>query len=232
MWRTPEGERVLKGAEARLVRASLSSVVAMLEEDLDAAQWLDDEEDWPTAFGVPLFDELETAQRLVLLADVGRAMFNPRVPWSRHTAMAEAAVYVLYENIVDKIGIEIARQVKHGCELRKWRRMVLAACRQWDFDEDCDDIGGEVDAGIPDLDSTDVGRWSDEVFALADLVFWDRDWEMTDVFLDAPPDVAANVRRQVGIDDDYFVAVAPLATKRRLRTAQRTLTKIMKRKPR
>lgn len=63
------------------MRASLASVVDILEEDLDAAQWIDDDEDWPTEFGVPLFDELETAQWLVLMAQVGKALFDPRVPW-------------------------------------------------------------------------------------------------------------------------------------------------------
>jgi hypothetical protein len=42
MWRTREGERILKGAEGRLVRASLTSVVDTLVEELDAAQCYDD----------------------------------------------------------------------------------------------------------------------------------------------------------------------------------------------
>jgi hypothetical protein len=40
------------------------------------------------------------------------------------------AVYVLDDNIVDEIGMEIARQVKRRCKWRVWRRAVLAACRQ------------------------------------------------------------------------------------------------------
>jgi hypothetical protein len=55
---------------------------------------------------------------------------------------------------------------------------------------------------------------------------------MAGEFMDAPPDVAAKVRSQVGIDDDYYVTVPPLATKRRLSRAQRTLADIVKKKPR
>jgi hypothetical protein len=116
---------------------------------------------------VPLFDELETAQKLVLMAEVGRALFDPRVPCPTHTAVAEAAVYVLYDNIVDEVGMEVARKVNRGSKWRKWRRMVLAACRQWDFDEDCEALSeetGEEGVGLPDLDSTDLDAWSEEVF--------------------------------------------------------------------
>jgi hypothetical protein len=228
MWRTPEGERILKGAEGRLVRASLSSVVDILVEELDVAQCYDD-------FGVPLFDELETAQKLVMLAEVGKALFDETVPRPMHTAVAEAAVYVLYENIVQEIELEIRCHVNRGRERRKWRHLVLAACRQWGFDHDCgelcDEFNGDGRWGLPDLDCTELDRWSDEVHSLADLVFRNRDWEMADIFMDSEPAVAAAVRRRVGIDDDYYVAVAPLATASSLKRAQKSLADIVRRRP-
>jgi hypothetical protein len=39
-------------------------------------------------------------------------------------------------------------------------------------------------------------------------VLWDNDWEI-DVCLDADPDIGRRMRRELGIDDDYFVAVPP-----------------------
>lgn len=238
MWRTPEGNRILKGAEGRLMRASLDSLVERLEDDICFAESLDhDQELVLEEFGVPLFDELDHGQKLVLLADVSKALFKRSVPWPRHTAVAEAAVYVLYWNIISEIKYEIQCQVKRSrkCrKCRKWRRMVLAACRQWGFDEAFADFDDDEDdyLSLPEVDCPNLAAWRVEVFDLADLVLWDRDWELADVFMDSAPEAATMVRRHLGIDEDYFVAVPPLATKRTLTTARRTIEELVRRKPR
>lgn len=218
-----------------MMRASLDSLVESLEDDICFAESLDhDQELVLEEFGVPLFDELDHGQKLVLLADVSKALFKRSVPWPRHTAVAEAAVYVLYANIVREIKYEIQCQVKRGRSCRKWRRMVLAACRQWGFNEACADFDDDEDdyLSLPEVDCPKLAAWHVEVFDLADLVLWDRDWELADVFMDSAPEAATMVRRHMGIDDDYFVAVPPLVTKQSLTMARRTIEELVRTKPR
>jgi hypothetical protein len=43
---------------------------------------------------------------------------------------------------------------------------------------------------------------------LEDRVLWDRDWE-TDEQSDTDPEVSRPVKKMLGIDRDYFVAVPP-----------------------
>jgi hypothetical protein len=41
---------------------------------------------------------------------------------------------------------------------------------------------------------------------LEDHLLWDEDWDMVD-HLDASPEVARRVKQELGILDDYFVAI-------------------------
>jgi hypothetical protein len=198
MWHTSIGERVLKGAEGRLVHASLRSVLRTIDEHSD-------EFDDSPLFGVPLFDELEQTQRLVLLAQIGAALFREDVPPMQLTAVVEATVHLLYQNVMDEIEHEIELQCEFGeaPRLRRWRRMVLAACREAGMvaphGERFDDVQEWIEP--PNVDCTDLLAWQDEVTALSDLVFHDHDWQMADELLDQPPEVAQQLKAHLGIDD-------------------------------
>ncbi len=61
MWWTSEGERVLRGAEWELFREGLAGVWDQIEDSKG------DEED-SFAYGIPAFDNLQTNQKLALLA--------------------------------------------------------------------------------------------------------------------------------------------------------------------
>jgi hypothetical protein len=87
MWRTPNGDRTLRNAEATLVRASIAHIVDMLTEEADglADHW---------EFGIPVFDGLSWQQQLALLAEVGEGLLREGVCPPELCAMNESAVGV------------------------------------------------------------------------------------------------------------------------------------------
>lgn len=207
MWHTPEGDRVLKGAEARLVRASLCSLLRIIDEGSD------DLDDNPL-FGVAPFDELEQGQRLVLVDQVSSALLREDVPPVPLTAVAEATVCLLYLNVMNEIEFEIEREAEYygGVPCRRWRRLVTAASYEAELGEVCDrsrEVMREIPTS-PQPPCIDITEWDSEVSGLCDLVCGDRDWQLADDLLDQSPEVAQQLKAQLGIDDDYFTAVVPL----------------------
>ena len=75
-----------------------------------------------------------------------------------------------------------------------WRERAVAAGRE---------IGIE---DLPDPDDQDFDNWDLLIECLEDQVLWDHDWEKGD-HLDAAPDVARRIKGELGIADEYFVAI-------------------------
>jgi hypothetical protein len=75
-----------------------------------------------------------------------------------------------------------------------WRERAVAAGREVGIEE------------LPEPDDTDFDEWDLLIGCLEDNLLWDEDWEMVD-HLDASPEVARRVKQELGILDDYFVAV-------------------------
>jgi hypothetical protein len=97
MWWTPEGQRVLKGAEAALFKEALGVLVDLVRDD-DEGMW---------HFAAPPFDALQPNPKLALLAQVGTAMLRENEPMPRLTAVSEAAVGAVYETIRVMVETEI-----------------------------------------------------------------------------------------------------------------------------
>jgi hypothetical protein len=55
----------------------------------------------------------------------------------------------------------------------------------------------------------DLDVWYQAIDALTDRILSDRDYDLADRFLDAPPSVAHELRTTLGITPDYFVTPAP-----------------------
>ena len=124
------------------------------------------------------------------------------------SALADATVAAVFIEIRDQIAIEIGLagdQLEEG--LPSWRQMLLAA-HQSVFparaDEDHIASTHEMSATSDELE-----EWESMVEELADVILWDRDFEMADVFLDIDPGVSRHRRRLLGIDDNYFTTVPP-----------------------
>jgi hypothetical protein len=85
MWWTPDGQRILQGAEARLFSEALGMIVDMVRDNNEGL--------WQ--FNAPPFDKLQPNQKLAVLAEVGRALLQENKPMPRLTAVREAAVGIV-----------------------------------------------------------------------------------------------------------------------------------------
>jgi hypothetical protein len=186
MWWTPEGARILQGAEARLITDALGTLVDMVRDDHESL--------WQ--FGAPPFDNLQPNQKLALLAEVGRALLHEDQPMPKLAAVLEAAMGAVYETVRVMVDIEIDEPVENR-ESPSWRERVLAACRERGIEE------------LLDAESEDLDEWDVLVSCLADGVLWDEDWKDNESLLDADPKASQAVKKLLGIDEDYYIAVPP-----------------------
>jgi hypothetical protein len=200
MWWTPDGERILQGAEARLFRDALGMVVDMVRDDEEGV--------WQ--FGAPPFDNLRPNQKLAVLAQVGSALFREDQPVPRLTAFEEATVGAVYEMIGIMVELEIDQPAEDR-ESPSWRELVLAACRERKIEE------------LPDSASTDFGEWELQVDCLANAVLWDEDWRDCESLLDVDPQASRGVKKLMGIDEDYYIAVPPDPTEEEMEGVWATL---------
>jgi hypothetical protein len=200
MWHTPEGDRVLRGSEAALLKAAMTDVAERIREESSghSGQW---------DYGIQLFDELPWSQRLVLLECVATYLFTETDEPLHLTAVNEATIGVLFEHIRSEIDLEIEDPTHTDT---RWRGRVLAAYEAC-FCVDGIDITVDEDDDFvrPVVISEDRDAWSDLVESLADRILWDRDYEMDSLFLDTAPDKAEMIKQYLGIDSDYFSTAAP-----------------------
>ena len=213
MWHTAAGDRTLTGAEAKLLKESLGHVVDMIERDADI------DESW--SFDIPVFDSLAWQQKLALLAHVAAALFRDDIPMPELTAVSEATVAVLFENVAQCIQIEIdfaddLEPCDDGIDPTFWRKLVLAAIE----DTDSKELGfmptaaqphpladPECQMPAPACEVLDEWEWMLET--LENYVLWDADYAMDDLFMDVDAKTSRRRRQELGINDDYYTAIAP-----------------------
>jgi hypothetical protein len=214
MWRTPCGERALQSCEWQLFRAGLSLLWDQVEESMDDPELC--------LTGVRVFDRLEPASKLAMMALVGSALLDQHEACPNLTALNEgtfAAVYAFIRQWID-VEIDSAKEGPHSAlDPGSMRNLVLAAYREaqsrWKEvgtyegpgDEDDDE---EEPPSLPGPDCEDCDRWADLLDELMDQVLWgDRDFEAEDMMLDVNPDLGQGLKTYLGIDDDYFTGVPP-----------------------
>jgi len=201
MWRTSSGNRTLKGHEAALIRASLAYVVDMLEEES-----LGYADHW--GFNIRLFDNLSWQQQLALLADVGEALLHEDIPAPTLSAMNEAAIGALYENVDECLQIEIDSDepgIGDALDMTYWRRLLLAAF----MEHDTSGASRGPEEQLPTANCADIGEWSILLECVQDYVLWDADWLDDDVHMDMDPETSRFVKKSMAIAEDYYTAIAP-----------------------
>lgn len=99
MWYTPEGSRVMTGAEREVFREALRRMVDTIEDHI-----LDEEE---SRFGIKGFDSLTEEQKLALLLQAGRALLLRSTPFRGHTSVNEGAVAAVYQHMQRLVRTEI-----------------------------------------------------------------------------------------------------------------------------
>jgi hypothetical protein len=210
VWRTQTGERILSGAEARLIRTALGVLVDQVEEEIQGFRESLD-------FGVPLFDRLQDRQKLALLAEVGDHLLRSTGAPPPLTATNESAVAVRYRVIEEWVAMEVddeeaIREMQNG-DLFAWRRKVRAA-----FRESCPD-----DLKIPPESCRKIEEWSLLIECLEGRVLWDADFLDEDLYADQAPEVGQLLKNQMNVSDEYFTAVAPDPSDHDLEVVRRTI---------
>lgn len=205
-WRTQLGERHAIGPEATLIRSAIAFMHDLVEAEV---RYRDDS--W--SFGVPVFDNLEPASKLSLLADVGEALLN-ETPLPPLSAIKEGAVAAIFGAIRQLIELEIDVQkgeeaAPDGDDRCFYRKLVLEIANSDEdevtaVEEDIDD-----EEGMPSADSTDMSDWEWLMDAISERILWDEDYLYADELLDAAPEQARRERRRLGIARDYYLDVPP-----------------------
>lgn len=186
MYNTPLGVRVLKGCERRLFVEAL----AMLIDTVII-------EDEPLASGA--FESLQRNQKVFVLHRVGRALLCEDEPPPKLTAPIEAAVAAVFGCVRSMVAMELSGELAAGdtAGTPSWRQMVAGACRE-----------NSISDEPIDVEDDDADEWDILLECLEDCVLWDEDWAMEE-HLDVDPDAADRVKRFLGIEPDYFVAIQP-----------------------
>lgn len=213
MWRTPDGERVLEGPEANLVRNAIADLAYWVEEE---GHGLDD----AASVGVTLFDALIWQQKLAMLAEVGAALFDPAVPSPKHSAINEATIAAIYATIRQHVENEIESSEPDDPDgpLLVWRELVHA----------CLDDGQPWPPGVrlPAAACDDLDEWDWMLDAIEDRVLWDDDYEPLDDVMDGDPETAKYIKETLGIAPDYYTAVAPDPTESDLVRIRDTIKRV------
>lgn len=181
MYRTPVGDRILGPAEGRLFAESLRMIGDYLRE-------------MELTMGVSVFDDLQRNQQIAVFHTVARALLCEDEPAPTLTAAIEASVWCVYQHVRDMLEVEIEEPAEEGVQ-PSWRRLVLAASRE-----------AQVSDTLPQEGCTEQADWEFLVDCLESRVLWDYDWQLEDS-IDMAPDVSRRLKDELGIADDYFVAV-------------------------
>jgi hypothetical protein len=191
-WHTEVGDRSLKGAEAELIRLSLGILTDQVRCEIECRH-IDSDDTWMV--GIPLYDALQPTQKLATLARVGRFLLRDTQQCAPLTALNEACVAALYQNVRDLLldEIETSRAIERSFS---WRQSVLAA-----YIECCP----ESDA--PSIDCDDVEEWDLLMEVLAARVLWDDDFNDADLFLDASPEDSKTLKERLGNSQGLLAAI-------------------------
>ncbi|MCC9599176.1 hypothetical protein LOC67_01290 [Stieleria sp. JC731] len=237
-WHTPSGDRILLGREAELIRRSISTMV----DELISCRETDES---PWEYGVTLFDELAWQQQLGILELLANGLLLSTDNTVELTGVNEAAVAAVYQNVSQQIELEIELQPVSPLEVRyQWRQAalqayleneVIGANRQTElFPSDRITLEANESSAVEDLlpECTEVDRWQWLVECLADRILWDRDFDLVEEMIDAPPERAAAMRAALGITPEYYTAIAPDPTDTQIDSLFESLRQLTRSKPR
>ena len=211
MWKTSQGDRILKGTEAELIRKILSNLWADFQNGTV--------DEYGITTGVVLFDALERNQQLAMLLHVGESLLvSQETP--DLTAVREATVYALFQCLLTAIKNEIQNESFLNVPCQEWRELTIATRRELDR------LHQDETPELPTIGSDDVETWEYLTEGLADEILWDRDFEMGYLVEDEDPDNAQVLKQILDIGDNYYTDVSPDPTDAQLVEIEERLARI------
>lgn len=214
MWILSDYERVLSKEEWVCLRIGLATLRDYIADDPDGLYGF-------SMTGVQVFDRLSAPQKLAILAETCEAMTSPSIAAPKLTAVNEGAVAALLQSFWNQLVVELDMCDDFDDDdypVLECRRALLDA---FEGEEDPDTLDM-----LPHVDESDSEMWHD-LFTLFESRFLDdTDYEMA-ALLDAPAEKAEEVKALLGIDDEYFVSVAPDPTDRQMHKVNQKLAKLL-----
>lgn len=220
-WHTPDGERVLEGAEAELLRESLAYLRDCVVSNLDSAAR---GAGWST--GVEAFDRRDSPARLVLLTAVGTALFRKTPTCPPLNILTEATVAALYETLKDLVDFELQGEDPEQTTIRALilnavhqvnREMLESDDAEGDSPEDESTVEDDL-FDLPPLHCEDPDVWHELIQILSNRILWDRDYLDSEKHIDAPP----------AEEGDYFQVQAATLTEDEIPVALEALDAVLK----
>jgi hypothetical protein len=196
MWHTTRGQRTLSGAEANLVRESLTAMYDALETN-----HLPADEGYNS--GIDAFDRLSPEQQLAMLAVVGEALLCHHVLPPPLTALSEATAAAIFGGLQVMVEAELDTEESAVEDVLDpstfWRSLLREAVVEVN----------RTSGHLPEPWSNDWQRWSSLIGLVSGEVLATADWNMEDLVVDSSPEQSAAMKDGLQITDDYFDAIAP-----------------------
>jgi hypothetical protein len=127
---------------------------------------------------IRVFDQMDSDTKAGMLVEVVRRLVDPALEPLALTAVNEATLGAIFAHLRQRVEDEC-----DAGDSTHWRSLLRSTgCKE-------------------PISSTNIHEWVMAVEDVADLFLWDRDFEIEEL-IDAQPDVARELRRQMGIADD------------------------------
>jgi hypothetical protein len=187
MWATEDGERVLTGKRA----AAFAKAAGYLLSSL-----VTKEGEYPT--GISPFDDLTYGQKVSCLDAITRGLLRQDVPAIEPTLPLDAAIVVVYGELWVLVSIEMYDREAHGT---MWRQLVVQAVKESAAEHAYDP------AWVPDPASTNEGLWLERITGLQREILEDTNQEAVESVADLPGNQAREIRKTLGISDEYALMI-------------------------
>ncbi len=192
MWPTIDGLRMLRGAEAHLVRGSVGMMVDHLVEE-----YRDDSEAWH--YGIHAFDMWDVDQRIWLVEQVTLALLTRRRP-PPPAAIWEATIDAIFCETLDLIEIEITDPTLNIHD-RSWRQSVIDAYAfQW--------------GRPPDVEAHEqrLSVWRAVMASVADVILSAASYQKAEAFRDSDFGRLEQFLIERGLPSDFLDRIPPIRT--------------------
>ena len=193
MWPTITGLRVLKGAEAELVRAA----AAVVTQHVVAERAGQGE---PRRYGIDWFDQWDADQRIWMLEQVALALLTLHTPPSP-AAIWEATIDAIFCEVIELIEAEIDSETLTTTE-PSWRQRVVAAFQS-------------QNEKLPriEVDEIDIKLWRRVVTQIADAILGVTSYQKAESFRDGDVQQLRRFLTQKGLPDNFLQRIPPLPSR-------------------